>query len=70
MQNQYDYSERVNNIKNHNIILDVHNLSISKPAEMEQTINNIVGVVTNGLFARRGADILLIAGQNGVNKLS
>ncbi len=55
---------------NHNIILDVHNLSIDKPAELEQTINNIVGVVSNGLFARRGADILLIAGQNGVREHS
>ena len=55
---------------NQNIILDVHNLSIDKPAELEQIINNVVGVVTNGLFARRGADILLIAGQNGVKELS
>ncbi|NKB36251.1 MAG: ribose-5-phosphate isomerase RpiA [Gammaproteobacteria bacterium] len=55
---------------NHNIILDVHNLNIHKPAEMEQSINNIVGVVTNGLFAHRGADILLVAGQKGVSEHS
>ena len=51
---------------NGNVILDVHNLTILNPAELEQQINNIVGVVTNGIFARRGADILLLATKEGV----
>ena len=55
---------------NGNIILDIHNLSIHKPVELEQSINNITGVVTNGLFAIRGADILLIADEGGVRSLS
>ena len=45
---------------NGNLILDVHNLSITKPLELEAALNQIVGVVTNGLFARRGADVLLL----------
>lgn len=55
---------------NGNIILDVHHLDILNPVEMEQQINQIPGVVTVGLFARRGADILLIGGQSGVETLS
>lgn len=55
---------------NGNIILDVHHLDILNPVEMEQKINQIPGVVTVGLFARRGADILLIGGQSGVETLS
>jgi ribose 5-phosphate isomerase A len=51
---------------NGNLILDVWNLSILKPMELEAEINNITGVVTNGLFARRGADVLLLAGTGGV----
>jgi ribose 5-phosphate isomerase A len=43
---------------NGNVILDVHNLEILKPVELETTLNQITGVVTNGLFARRGADVL------------
>lgn len=54
---------------NGNIILDIHNLSIQNPAELEQAINNITGVVTNGLFAMRGADVLLIAEAEGVRLL-
>ena len=46
---------------NGNIILDIHNLEISEPLRLEQTINNIPGVVTNGLFAMRPADNLLIS---------
>ena len=53
---------------NGNIILDVHNLKIDNPVKLEQDINQIVGVVTNGLFAQRPADILLIASENGVTK--
>jgi ribose 5-phosphate isomerase A len=46
---------------NGNVILDVHNLTILNPTELEAQLNSIVGVVTNGLFAHRGADIVLIA---------
>ena len=52
---------------NGNIIIDVHNMKIENPLELEQSLNQIVGVVTNGLFAHRPADILLIASDNGVN---
>ncbi|PPD23275.1 MAG: ribose 5-phosphate isomerase A [Methylomonas sp.] len=45
---------------NHNHIIDVHNLSILDPIELEKTINNIPGVVTVGLFAIRPADVVLI----------
>ena len=51
---------------NGNWILDVYNLSITQPAELEATLNQIPGVVTNGLFARRGADILLLGTPAGV----
>lgn len=50
---------------NGNVILDVHNLKIINPKELETQINAIVGVVTNGLFAHRGADILIIGNENG-----
>ena len=53
---------------NGNLILDVHGLSINDPAGLESRINEIVGVVTNGLFARRGADVLLLAMPDGVQK--
>ncbi len=55
---------------NGNIILDVHNLSIMNAVELETKLNNIVGVVTNGLFAIRPADVLLLGTQNGVRKLT
>ena len=51
---------------NGNVILDVFNLQILNPIEMEATINNIPGVVTNGIFAMQGAQVALIAGENGV----
>ena len=51
---------------NGNVILDVHNLEILNPRELEQKINNIPGVVTNGIFALRGADIVLSATESGV----
>jgi len=51
---------------NGNLILDVHNLTISDPVAMEAKINQIVGVVTNGLFAARPANILLLATAEGV----
>jgi len=52
---------------NGNLILDIHGLTIESPKALEGQLNNIVGVVTNGLFANRGADILLLGSQNGVN---
>lgn len=55
---------------NGNIILDLHGLSIADPVDLESRINQIVGVVTNGLFARRGADILLLGTPEGVKTLS
>jgi ribose 5-phosphate isomerase A len=54
---------------NGNIILDVQGLSIADPEGMETAINNIVGVVTNGLFARRCADVLLLGTAAGVKTL-
>ena len=55
---------------NGNVILDVHGLAIADPAGFETTLNGIVGVVTNGLFARRGADLLLLATPAGVRQMS
>lgn len=54
---------------NGNPILDVHNLSITDPVALETAINQIAGVVCNGLFARRGADLLLIGTDSGVEVL-
>jgi len=51
---------------NGNVILDVHNLSIVDPKKLEAEINAIVGVVTNGLFAQRGADILILGTKTDV----
>ncbi len=51
---------------NGNVILDVSGLSILDPVAMESAINQITGVVTNGLFARRPADILLLGTESGV----
>jgi len=55
---------------NGNQILDVYNLSIVNPRELEAQINNIVGVVTNGLFAARPADLLLLGTADGVKTLT
>tara|TARA_A100001011_G_scaffold327277_1_gene351319 strand:+ start:557 stop:1210 length:654 start_codon:yes stop_codon:yes gene_type:complete len=54
---------------NGNIILDVHNLEISEPIALEEKINNIPGVVTNGLFAIRPADHLLVSNGNNIELL-
>jgi ribose 5-phosphate isomerase A len=54
---------------NGNVILDVHGLSIRDPVAMESTINQITGVVTVGLFARRGADVLLLGTTHGVKTM-
>jgi ribose 5-phosphate isomerase A len=55
---------------NGNIILDVHGMSILNPVELETALNNIAGVVTNGLFAVRPADVLLLGTVNGVETLT
>lgn len=55
---------------NGNIILDVQGLQILNPVELETTLNNITGVVTNGLFARRPADVLLLGTPEGVKTLT
>ena len=54
---------------NGNLILDVYGLTILKPLELEAEINNITGVVSNGLFARRGADVLLLGAVGGVRTI-
>ncbi len=55
---------------NGNVILDVHGLQIMNPVELEARINQIVGVVTNGLFAARPADVLLLGAADGVKTLT
>lgn len=55
---------------NGNVILDIHGLQITDPVKMETEINQIVGVVTNGLFACRKADIFLCGGKNGVETIT
>jgi len=54
---------------NGNCILDVHNLDLADPAGMEDSINNLAGVVTCGLFALRPADLVLMATGEGVERL-
>lgn len=54
---------------NGNVILDVHNMHIVDPVGLEARINNIVGVVANGLFAARPADVLLLGTAQGVERL-
>jgi ribose 5-phosphate isomerase A len=54
---------------NGNVILDVHNLKILNPLELERKINNIAGVVENGIFAARPADMILVATASEVKKL-
>jgi ribose 5-phosphate isomerase A len=51
---------------NGNLILDCHGLTIMDPPALESELNGIAGVVTNGLFARRGADVLLLGTADGV----
>ncbi len=55
---------------NGNVILDVHNLAITDPVALETEINGIVGVVANGLFARRPADVLLVGSPSGVETVT
>jgi len=54
---------------NGNVILDVHNLKILNPIELEIDLNQIAGIVTNGLFAKRGANVLLLGTENGVRTI-
>jgi ribose 5-phosphate isomerase A len=54
---------------NGNVIIDVHGLSITDPVATESRLNQIVGVVTNGLFAARGADVLLLGSTDGVREM-
>jgi len=55
---------------NGNIILDIHNMEIMEPVKLEETLNQITGVVTNGLFARKPADVLLLGTPDGVRTLT
>ena len=55
---------------NGNLILDVHGLQILNPVELETTLNHLAGVVTNGLFARRGADVLLLGTATGIQTIT
>jgi ribose 5-phosphate isomerase A len=55
---------------NGNIILDVHGMQILNPVELETSLNHLPGVVTNGLFARRGADVLLLGTTDGVQTIT
>ena len=55
---------------NGNVILDVHGMEIMNPVELENTLNGIVGVVTNGLFAVRPADVLLLGTPDGVKTIT
>lgn len=55
---------------NGNVILDVHNLQIMEPVKLETELNQITGVVTNGLFAARPADVLLLGSDDGVKKIT
>lgn len=55
---------------NGNIIIDVYNMSITDPRKLETDLNQIVGVVTNGLFAHRPADVLLLGRESGVETIT
>ena len=54
---------------NGNWILDIHNMDLINPVEMERTINNLAGVVTCGLFALRPADLILMSTNTGIQEL-
>lgn len=55
---------------NGNVIIDVHGLQIMNPVALEATLNQITGVVTNGLFAKRSADTLLLGTESGVRTIT
>jgi len=54
---------------NGNVILDIYNLTINEPIKLEQALNNIPGVVCNGLFAMRPADVVLLAENENIKRL-
>jgi len=54
---------------NGNVILDIHGLQILNPVELETNLNQITGIVTNGLFARRGANVLLLGTDKGIHTM-
>ncbi|MEX0604748.1 MAG: ribose-5-phosphate isomerase RpiA [Marinobacter sp.] len=54
---------------NGNIIIDIYNMDLSRPIVMEEKLNQIVGIVTNGLFARRPADVLMLGSGRGVETI-
>jgi len=54
---------------NGNLVLDCHGLTIMDPPQLEAELNNVAGVVTNGIFARRPADLLLLADKTGVREV-
>lgn len=54
---------------NGNVIFDVHGLQIMNPVELESTLDHIAGIVTNGLFARRAADVLLLGTAEGIKTM-
>jgi ribose 5-phosphate isomerase A len=55
---------------NGNVILDVHNLEIMEPVKLEQDLNDIPGIVTVGIFAKRPADVLMLGTPEGVKTLT
>ncbi|NIR30575.1 MAG: ribose-5-phosphate isomerase RpiA [Gammaproteobacteria bacterium] len=55
---------------NGNVLLDVYNLNILAPVELESELDHVAGIVANGLFARRPADVLLVGADDGVRTLS
>ena len=55
---------------NGNIIIDVHNLKIMTPVTMEEQLNHLAGIVTNGIFAKRPADVLLLGTDSGVQEIT
>jgi ribose 5-phosphate isomerase A len=55
---------------NGNVILDVEGLAIQDPQALETRINGIAGVVTVGLFAHRGADVILVGSEDGVRTIT
>lgn len=55
---------------NGNIILDVHQLDLTNPIQMEENLNNLTGVVCNGIFARRAADKIIVATQQGMREIA
>ena len=55
---------------NGNIILDVYQLDLTQPITMEETLNNLTGVVCNGIFAKRTADKILVANQHGIREMN